>query len=84
MRHFFLIAFAISVLVVCFGEAGLLSAYRTSQEKALLETRVRRLERENEQLTEQVNKLKNPQFLEYTVRQSLSLVAGDELVFEFQ
>lgn len=84
LRYLFTGAFAVSMFVICFGEAGLLSAYRSSQEKAQLEARIRRLERENEQLAEQIQWIqRNPQFLEHTIRQSLSLVAPDEIVFEF-
>lgn len=78
-------AFLVSLGIVLFGEAGLLSAYRISQDKAKLESRVKRLEVENERLKTEIELVqKNPQHLEHTIRKSLSLVAPDEILYEFQ
>jgi cell division protein FtsB len=83
--HFFIVAFLISVGIICFGEAGLLSAYRMSQEKAMLEARINRLEKDNEVLRSEIDSIqKNPRYLEHTIRKSLSLVAADEILYEFQ
>ncbi len=83
--YLFVAAFLVSLGVVLFGEAGLLSAYRISQDKAKLETRVKRLETENESLKAEIELVqKNPQHLEHTIRKSLSLVAPDEVLYEFQ
>ena len=85
LSYILLIAFFISLGIVLFGEAGLLSAYRISQDKAKLEARIRRLEGENEHLKREITLIqKSSQHLEHTIRKSLSLVAPDELLYEFQ
>jgi cell division protein FtsB len=85
LGYVFLAAFSVSVGIVIFGEAGLLSAYKASKENAKLEARIHVLERENAQLLSQIESVqKSPRLLEHTIRSSLSLVASDELLFEFQ
>lgn len=71
--------------MVVFGEAGLISAFRLSQENARFEQRIHRLERDNENLKENIEHIsKSPAFLERTIRKNLSLLAQDEMIFEFQ
>jgi cell division protein FtsB len=85
LGYIFLAAFAISLGIVLFGEAGLLSAYRASQENARLESRIDTLQAENVKLLHDIESVqKSPRRLEHTIRSSLSLVAPDELLFEFQ
>ena len=85
LGYVFLAAFLISVGIVLFGEAGLLSAYRASQENARLEARIEGLQRDNAQLLHDIDSVqKNSRKLEYTIRSSLSLVGPDEILFEFQ
>jgi cell division protein FtsB len=83
--YIFLAAFLVSVGIVLFGEAGLLSAYKLSQQNARLEGRIETLQRDNEKLLREIEAVqKSPRRLEYTIRSSLSLVGPDELLFEFQ
>lgn len=83
--YFFLAAFAVSLGIVIFGEAGLLSAYRASQNNARLEARVETLQAENATLMHDIEAVqKSSRKLEHTIRSSLSLVGQDEMVFEFQ
>lgn len=85
LGYFFLAAFVISLGIVVFGEAGLLSAYRASQENARLESRIDFLQTENVKLLHDIESVqKSPRRLEHTIRSSLSLMAPDELLFEFQ
>lgn len=85
LGYFFLAAFAISVCIVIFGEAGLLTAYRLSQENARLENRVETLRAENAKLSHDIESIqKSSRMLEHMVRSNLSLVAPDEILFEFQ
>ncbi len=85
LGYIFVAAFAISFGIVVFGEAGVLSAYRKSQENARLEARIIKLEEENTKLASQIELIgKSSQYLEQTIRKSLSMVAPDELLFEFQ
>jgi cell division protein FtsB len=74
-----------SVGIVLFGEAGLLSAYKQSQENSRLSTRIQSLESENARLMHDIESVqKSARRLEHTIRASLSLVAPDEVLFEFQ
>ena len=83
--YIFFAAFLVSVGIVIFGEAGLLSAYRASQENARLEARIDSLQAENSKLLLDIESVqKSPRRLEHTIRSSLSLVAPDEILFEFQ
>ncbi len=85
LGYFFLAAFAGAVGLVIFGEVGLLSAYRISQENATLEQRIDSLQRDNARLLheiESIQRSENKQ--EYVVRTTLSLLAPDEVLFDFQ
>jgi cell division protein FtsB len=85
LGYIFLAAFVISLGIVLFGEAGLLSAYHASQENARLEARIDDLQGENAKLFHNIEAVqKSPRMLEHTIRSSLSLMAPDELLFEFQ
>jgi len=85
LSYFFLAAFVISFGVVIFGEAGLITAYKMSQEKAKLEARIERLSSENRELTLKIDAIrKDPIALEHEIRKSLSLVSADEILIKFQ
>jgi len=85
LGYFFLAAFLVSLGVAIFGEAGLLSAYRTSQNNARLEARIEALQAENERIQADIDSVqRSSRRLERTIRSSLSLVAPDELLYEFQ
>lgn len=85
LGYVFLTAFLVSVGIVLFGEAGLLSAYRASQENARLSARIHSLEGENTRILHDIESIqKSAHRLEHTIRASLSLVAPDEILFEFQ
>lgn len=85
LGYVFLAAFLVALGIVLFGEAGLVSAYRASQENAQLEARIGSLQAENNKISQDIESVqKNSRKLEYMIRSSLSLVAQDELLFEFQ
>ena len=85
LGYVFLAAFAMSLGIVLFGEAGLLSAYKQSQENARLSARIQSLESDNARLMRDIESVqKSARRLEHTIRSSLSLVAPDEILFEFQ
>jgi cell division protein FtsB len=85
LGYIILFTFAISIGVVLFGEVGLLSAYRSSQNNAKFEARIENLQAENARLIHDIDSVqRNGRKLEHTIRSSLSLVAPDELLFEFQ
>ena len=83
--YIFLAAFLVSMGIVLFGEAGLVSAFKQSQENARLSARIQSLEGENERLQHDIDNVqKSARRLEYTIRSTLSLVGQDEILFEFQ
>jgi cell division protein FtsB len=85
LGYVFLSAFIVSFGIVLFGEAGLLSAYKQSQENAKLTNRIQVLEGENARLMRDIDAVeKSARRLEHTIRTTLSLVAPDEILFEFQ
>lgn len=85
LGYLFAAAFLVALGIVIFGEAGLLSAYNASQENARLDARINSLQQDNAQLLHDIESVqKSPRRLEHTIRSSLSLVAPDELLFEFQ
>ena len=85
LGYFFLAAFVISVGIVLFGEAGLLSAYKASQGNSRLEARIDSLQQENARLLHDIESVqKSARKLEHTIRSTLSLVGPDEILFEFQ
>ncbi|MCO5142900.1 MAG: septum formation initiator family protein [Oligoflexia bacterium] len=83
--YFFIAAFLVSLGIVIFGEAGLYSAYKISQENAKLSARISQLESENSRLLHDISEIeKSPRKLEHMIRASLSLVGKDEILFEFE
>ena len=83
--YLFLATFLVSLGIVLFGEAGLLSAYRISQDNAKLDSRIDTLQRENAKLLHEIDSIqKSPNYAELMIRKSLSLVGSDEILFEFQ
>lgn len=85
LSYLFLAAFVVSFGIVIFGEAGLISAYKMSQEKAKLEARIERLTAENRELKAKIDAVqKDPIALEHEIRKSLSLVSENEILIKFQ
>lgn len=85
LSYFFAAAFAISFAMVLFGEAGLMSAYRQSQEKARLESRLQRLNSDKSGLEHRIDAIqRDPIALENEIRRSLSLVSEREILIKFQ
>ena len=75
----------ISLGVIIFGEAGLISAFRTSQHKAQIEARIENIVRENRIIQAKVDGIRtNVYAMEHAIRKSLSLVAPDEILIQFR
>lgn len=84
IHYYLLFAFVVSFFLVLFGESGVLSAYKLSQEKMKLEKHIEFLEAENAKLTKNIKRMQtDPTFQEAMVREKLSYVQPDELIFEF-
>ena len=85
LGYLFLAAFLVSLGIALFGDVGLLSAYKISQENAKLEARIEKLQEDNQRLSEDIESIQtSAPHLELTIRRNLSLVAPDEVIYEFQ
>ncbi len=85
LGYLLLAAFLVSVGIALFGDVGLLSAYKISQDNARLENRIEKLQDENQRLQEDIEAIQtSAPHLELTIRRNLSLVAPDEVIYEFQ
>lgn len=85
MKLLFIFTLITSLGIIAFGNGGLLSAYRKSQEKAFLEMRLTSLKKENKKLVNKIKKFQsNPESVEHMIRKNLFLVAEDEIIFRFK
>ena len=72
-------------MVIIFGDNGLIDLNRKKTRLKEIQAENQAIEKENFRLYRRVNRLKNdPEFLEYIIRQELSLIGEDELVFKFK
>lgn len=70
---------------ILFGDNGLIALNRKKARLEKIQAENRVIEKENRALYRRVNRLKNdPAYLEYIIRQELSLVGEDEIVFKFK
>lgn len=85
MRKYMLIVGAALAGILAFslfGRNGLIHLYKADQERLQLEEKVADMERENERLRQEIQKLTNdPQYVEKVAREELGMVKPDELVF---
>ena len=78
-----LLAFLLFILILSFffGDRGIIEIIKTRRQIAQLEQSIRRLEAENERLSEEVRQLRdNPQALEKAAREKLWLMKKNEQV----
>jgi cell division protein FtsB len=76
------------ILSLCFytalGERGVLHLWRLKTEKANLDEKNYRLQKENENLRERISKLRHDNFyLEKIAREELNLVRPGEIIYRF-
>jgi len=70
---------------ILFGDNGLIELNRKKARLEEIQAENRGIEKDNRALYRRVNRLKNdPAYLEYIIRQELSLVGEDEIVFKFE
>ncbi len=70
---------------ILFGDNGLIALNRKKAQLEEIQAENRVIEKDNRALYRRVNRLKNdPAYLEYIIRQELSLVGEDEIVFKFE
>lgn len=85
LSYLFLVSFLVSFGIVLFGDVGLLSAFRISQENARLEARIDTLQKENANLLYDIESIqRSSRKLETMIRKNLSFVATDEVIYDFQ
>jgi len=67
-----------------FGEHGFINLYRMEKERQVYQAKIRRLEKANQELLEQINRLRNDnEYIEKVARRELGLVKKDEIIFRF-
>lgn len=73
--------FAIFLVITVWGKDGLIELMALNHKKRRIMTTNYRLLKENLLYYEEIQKLKQPSYIEQTARSDLGLVRGDEMVF---
>lgn len=69
---------------LAFGERGFIHLYRMDKERQVYLEKIRELEKANDELLEQVNRLKNDgDYVERLARKELGLVKQNEVIYRF-
>jgi cell division protein FtsB len=80
-----LAAMAYLFYTLMFGDIGVIKYYELRQNKKRLESELKRIDRENKALNEQVNALKkDPFYIEKYAREEYGLAKPDEFIFQFK
>ncbi len=67
------------------GDNGLLDVIRKKEHLHAIEAKNQKMESRNQELYRRVKRLKtDPRYLEYVIRQQLSVVGPDQIVFKFE
>lgn len=67
-----------------FGERGFIHLYRMEQERQTYVERINQLEKNNQQLLEEINRLRNDQdYIESVARRELGLIKDNEILYRF-
>jgi cell division protein FtsB len=84
---FSLFSFLLLALVVAwlgFGEHGFVHLYRMEKERQVYQERISQLQRENQELLEEINRLRTDKdYIESMGRRELGLIRNDEILFRF-
>lgn len=79
------LALAVYLLVIVFGDQGLLELKSMQKQLNAIKQENAVLERQNAELYRSINRLKNdPAYIEQTARRELQLVRPEEIVFKFE
>lgn len=69
---------------LAFGKRGFIHLYHMEKERQAYLLKIRELEEANEELMEEIRKLKNDSdYIEATARRELGLVRDNEMIFRF-
>ena len=67
-----------------FGERGFIHLYRLEKERQVSIERTRNLEKENQELLEEINPLRNDdEYIESVARSQLGLIKDNEILYRF-
>ncbi|MDY7036845.1 MAG: septum formation initiator family protein [Thermodesulfobacteriota bacterium] len=84
---FLFIALILLGLIVAwlgFGERGFIHLYRMEKERQTYVERINQLEEKNQQLFEEINRLRNDQdYIESVARRELGLIKDNEILYRF-
>ena len=81
---FSLLLIALVVAWLGFGEHGFVHLYRMEKERKVYHERISRLERENRELLEEIDRLRTDKdYIESIGRRDLGLIRDGEIVFRF-
>lgn len=82
---FFILLVSLMVAWLGFGERGFLHLYKMERERAVHIDKISRLERENKDLLEEIQRLRTDQaYIEATGRRELGLVKNEEVLYRFE
>lgn len=85
-RFGFIVILFLGLLVswLGFGERGFFHLYRMEQERQAYIEKIQSLERANQELLEQIERLqKDKEYIESVARRELNLVKKDEIIYRF-
>ena len=79
-----LILLGLIVAWLGFGERGFIHLYRMEKERQTYVERINQLEEKNQQLFEEINRLRNDQdYIESVARRELGLIKDNEILYRF-
>jgi cell division protein FtsB len=82
---FSLLLLSLVVVWLGFGEHGFVHLYRMEKERKSYEERITRLEQENKELLDEIQRLRTDrEYIESMGRRELGLVKDDEMLYRFE
>lgn len=82
---FFFLFLSLMVAWLGFGERGFVHLYQMERERASHLEKISELERENQELLEEIQRLRTDQaYIEATGRRELGLVKNEEILYRFE
>ena len=80
-----LVIFFSLLLCIIFGERGVIDLYRLKSESDQLTSIADHLNKENQRLYRNIERLKNePEYIEEIAREELGMVERDEIIYQFK
>jgi len=79
-----LIFLGLIIAWLAFGERGFIHLYKMEKERQVYLERIRQLEEANQELLEQINRLRSDKkYMESQVRKELGLIKENEIIYRF-